>query len=454
LLRPDHRYQIDRYGKPPALQDLISRPTSANAPAQNENLPAAFWAARPALAHIQQAAHAATRSADAVLAFTLARIAATILPTVMLPAVVGAPASLNYLVGIVAHSGGGKSSAGAVARRLIPLDSREGIAADLPLGSGEGLTECYFGWVYEKGDEGKTTKVKLQVLKSAYLYLDEGQALAEMGNRKGATLMPTIRSGWSGETIGQTNASQETKRILPAHQYRMALVVGFQYEYAAALIADTAGGTPQRFLFASAHDPNIPDRAPHWPGELQYDTPLDSATETIMDIEDGVAVEIRARALSYARGEKTPKPLDAHRDLARLKTSGLLAILDGRMTINAEDWELSGQIHDCSDAVRNDVIAHGRRQTKSAERARIGSKIREEAAITHNAEKSALESGSKSLARRVHKEGTAQRGDLNRAVSSKHKALVALDQMIEHAEDRGWIVPENDTWNAGASKPV
>ena len=103
---------------------------------------------------------------------------------------------------------------------------------------------------------------------------------------------------------------------------------------------------------------------------------------------------------------------------------------------------------------RNDVIAYGRLQTKSAERARIGSKIREEAAITHNAEKSALESGSKSLARRVHKEGTAQRCELNRAVSSKHKALVALDQMIEYAEDRGWIVPENDTWSAGASKPV
>jgi hypothetical protein len=103
---------------------------------------------------------------------------------------------------------------------------------------------------------------------------------------------------------------------------------------------------------------------------------------------------------------------------------------------------------------RNDVIAYGRLQTKSAERARIGSKQREVDALTHNAEKSALESGSKSLARKVHKAGASKRSVLGHAVASKHKALVALDQMIEYAEDRGWIVPENDTWSAGASKPV
>ena len=112
-----------------------------------------------------------------------------------------------------------------------------------PLGSGEGLIEAYLGTVDELDDNGKPRKVRRQVNRSLLATLDEGQALGELGSRKGATLLPTIRSAWTGDALGQANASEERPRHLPGGAYRFALVAGFQTEHATALLDDVAGGT-------------------------------------------------------------------------------------------------------------------------------------------------------------------------------------------------------------------
>ena len=56
----------------------------------------------------------------------------------MLPALIGGPGSLNWFAAICAASGGGKGSAAACARHLIPqhIETR-------PLGSGEGIIAAY-----------------------------------------------------------------------------------------------------------------------------------------------------------------------------------------------------------------------------------------------------------------------------------------------------------------------
>jgi hypothetical protein len=420
------------------------------------NLPDEFWNERPVLQHIRQAAHNRTRSADSVFLFVLARVATIIPPSVKLPPITGGAASLNFTGAVVSHSGGGKSTSGDVARELLPID-RKDIKADVPPGSGEGLTELYFEFVDEDDDNGKKRKVKRQVKSAAYIYLDEGQALAEMGSRKGATLLPTIRSAWSGQTIGQSNATQETHRVLLPHTYRMAIMVGFQYEYAAHLIADAAGGTPQRFVFASASDPSIPDEPPEWPGELHVDIPpVIHGEGTIMEFDPDVVAEIRQRALLQARGSSNPDPLDTHRDLVRMKVAALLARLEGRNDVNKDDWRLAGDVMRTSTAVRTLVIEYAKAAERRLEDARTQQAVRREAAIEDDATGRARVSGAKSIARIVRNDISGKpvlKGRLNQATSSKHRHLVSVDDMIGYAEKCRWIVPDGEGWKAGDARP-
>src|SRR5690606_22591602 len=104
------------------------------------------------------------------------------------------------------------------------------------IGSGEGLIEQYLELTTEEID-GKKRQVKKRTKTAAFVTLDEGQALKEMGDRSGATLLETLRSMWSGGDVGQANATQERYRHLPAHSYRLALLAGFQPQHAHSLIA-------------------------------------------------------------------------------------------------------------------------------------------------------------------------------------------------------------------------
>ena len=419
------------------------------------NIPDEFWNARPSLAHIRQAAHSRTRCADSVLLFALARASALIPPQIVLPAITGSVASLNFLGAVISSSGGGKSTAGGVARALIPIDRRD-VVADVPPGSGEGLTELYFEWVMEEQADGKNKRVKRKTKSGAFIYLDEGQALAEMGNRKGATLMPTLRSAWSGETIGQANASQETYRVLLPHTYRMAIMVGFQLEYASGLIDDHAGGTPQRFTYATATDPSIPDDAPDWPGVIHIPPPSITSEFQEIEFDTDVAREIRRRNLMASRGEWEPEHLDTHRDLVRMKVAGLLAYIDGgRLNVNAEDWELAGMLMRTSDAVRYWVVEAARIRAARENSARHAVAADREVTVAETMERRALESGAKSIARKVHKTaGITKRSSITTAVNSKHRALASVDEMLDFAERKGWIVVADDGYTAGESRPT
>jgi hypothetical protein len=417
------------------------------------NLPEEVWSSRPVLGHIRQAAHSRARCADAVLLYVLARTAALIPPSVVLPGIVGGRASLNFFGGIVSASGGGKTTAGAVARELVPI-VREDVVADVPPGSGEGLAELYFETVTEEGAGGKRVKVKRQTKTGAYIYVDEAQMLVEMGNRRGATIMPTLRSAWSGDNLGQSNATADTHRVLPVHGYRMALMVGFQVQYAADLIADAAGGTPQRFVFATATDPTVPDTPPCWPGPLEIVVPPIVSGGTEIAVVKAVSDEVYRRSLAVTRGQYAPGPLDTHRDLVRLKVAALLAALEARLDVDCADWDLAGSIMATSDAVRRRAVDSARRQAGMQEDA-IANKLAKRRVVAEaTVETRALESGARCLARKVHRENkVVAKRDLMSAVSSKHRKLASIDDMIDLAVGEQWIVPGSGGYRRGASSP-
>jgi hypothetical protein len=426
------------------------------------NLPDDFWAARPLLTHIRQAAWTRILSPDAVLGAVMARMAAVTPPAFRLPPIVGAPASMNWYVALCGPPSSGKSAAISTAARLMPIADRPRVV-ERPLGSGEGLVELYLGFEAEQ-QNGKTVQVRKQMKDGAFVTLDEGAALAEMAERKGSTLLAFMRSMWNGGRVGTTNASAETTRYLPEGAYSLGVVVGFQPALAAALLADDAAGTPQRFIWTSSTDPGIPDDA-DWPGELRL--PLlqlgrEARLNSNLAVAAPIVTEVRQAALARGRGQVVTESLDAHQDLLRLKAAGLLAMLDGRLEITVEDWQLGGVLVHTSVAVRAQVVDavgwEARERAREALRFHT-SKAKATVLATHEVEddraQKLLESAARSVARRARRvEGPMDRRTAMQAIRGAYrKAGVTVDDTLAHALDVGWLIETEDGYRPGSVEP-
>ena len=430
------------------------------------NLPNEFWAARPALQHIRQAAHSRLVSADAVLAAVLARIIMLTPPQVVLPNIVGSRVSLNLFVAITDSSGGGKSAAVSVAGELLPTDRTDVIDPILP-SSGEGLIDAYMGdEQVDDGEGGKKKRERRQTKVAGLAWVDEGQSLLAQSDRSGSTTMPTIRSAWTGSDLGQHNATNERKRWLKAHAYRLSLIVGFQMAYAATLIADGEGGTPQRFTFASATDLTIDPNA-EWPGKLDW-TPPPTLTGTKfvdIDLDPKLTTDIRQRRLDRSRGTSVPDPLDTHMDLRKEKLAAALAILDERLHITLDDWALAERIDRASCAVRSLAIEYARSEATRSESAYARKLADRDAVVESSAGQRALESGARAVARKVGRMSTpATRLELRTAVAGRDKKVVSIDDIVDHAVSLRWVhevavepaSPQDDgrRWVTGEAGPI
>lgn len=308
-----------------------------------ESLEDNFWDSRENLNLIYTAALAQMTSPWAVLACCVARLLALTPPTIRLPALVGGEGSLNWFGAIVAKSGGGKGAAMAVADQLVVSDDVYIRGA----GSGEGMIEAY-----RRATEG-------QEVQSILFSIDEVDSLASLKDRSGQTTMSVIRSGFSGETLGYTYRGR-AKEAVPRHTYRMTMLVSVQPDRAAALFDDAGGGTPQRFQWFIGRDKRITANPPEWPtrkGQRRR-IPLLSAGDMaravgVIDVPDEVRDTIRqARAASMSGDDSA---LDGHALYCREKFAFALALIEGRTSINDDDWKLSGIASAVSDWTRRET---------------------------------------------------------------------------------------------------
>ncbi|HEY6688327.1 MAG TPA: bifunctional DNA primase/polymerase [Propionibacteriaceae bacterium] len=336
------------------------------------NLPEEFWNSRRVLQHIRQAAHSRGRSADVVLYTTLARISAMVDPQLRFENCLG-EGSLNLFVAAIGKSGRGKSTAASLAKTLIRTPSNltdPGAFRDsIGLGSGEGLAELYMGYVYEedysrppmKDGSYYKIKVKKKLRDNAFVYVDEGQTLNQQGKRQGNIVLPTIRSAWNGETLGQANASGETTRHIPAGSYSLGIVIGYQKDTAQDLLGDVAPGTPQRFGMCSATDPTVPLEPPEHPGYL--DINLDGASKITFSHE--INEELwRQNHAKVTGAEEDDDDLDSHEPLMLSKLSALLCLLDGRRMVTLDDWALAKIMYATSRALMDDLVEYGREKAQ------------------------------------------------------------------------------------------
>lgn len=453
------------------------------------NLPEEFWAARESLARIRQAAHSKVRSGDVVFYGTLCRLAAMAPHTLRAETGVGTAASLNLFAAIVGPSGGGKSSGLSVGRDLIKDDGRS--LEEFPLGSGEGIAEAYMGEAMEptgemaKDGSEKQVKVRKMVRHNVLFHSDEGNALNKLIERAGSTVGETLRSAWSGETIGQKNGRVETTRTVPARSYATGLVIGYQPTTVLPLLADVEAGTPQRFLYCWAVDPAIPARAQRvlWPGEMLSpfppDVPTDAPTpgtiiaaprpamlgETITFAEaildELYETEHAKNTGSLPADHALRDPFRSQHPVLKVKVAAGLALLERRRNVTLDDWALAQIVIDTSDAVRLYLQALGaaraREEAEQADRVHARRAVMAHAAVDHHsAEKAstAILRLAAGISRKVHAAGEVglMRSEARKTVASSSRPL--FGDALGEAVAAGWLAEDGNRLRPGLSRPA
>lgn len=424
-------------------------------------LPEEFYNARPLFQQIKQYAHAEAASADTAFFMCLARLSGMVSHHYRAVTGIGGRASLNIFAAAVGGSGAGKSTSVKVAKNLMPTPDDE-FRDSLPLGSGEGMAEVFMGTVEEetgevrKGRNGTETpvtqRVRKQVRHNAFFYVDEGETIAKLADRNGSTLGESLRRAAIGETLGQANATEERTRYVPEGSYSMGLMVGFQPKTAMPLLADAATGTPQRFLWCWAEDNTIPyeeiekpDVLHRHPGQKRPSGPVD-----ILFPEE-IRKELRWQRVAKARGELQVSELNAHGPLMKVKIASLLALLDDREHVTAEDWALADTVWLSSCAVRDSLIEDAKRQ-EAAERVRLEEAQVQQALRTHTAKSehdTARDRVARTIHRRVVKDGPMSLGNLRRLIAARDRAT--MNPALEYAEAQGWVTVDEDGGTVSAA---
>jgi hypothetical protein len=345
-----------------------------------------FWDSRPVLRHLHTYARARRVGPWAVLGATLARVIAQCSPQIQLPPTIGSYASLNLFVGLVGYSGDGKDAAVAVAGEAVHFGGPPKFKV-APLGSGEGLAHMFMRQrriTAEERRNGETADVE-QYNRHALVTIPEIDTLGALVQRQSSTVTSQLRQAAMGQPLGFHYADAAKRMIVPEHQYRLCLLAGIQPERSAVLLNESAGGTPQRFVWLPAGDPGAQIQVPDCPDPLRWIEPNwnDATRVTFLDDMRWVVGQpdivketiIRARV---AQQRHESDALDSHAILTRTKVAAAFAFLDGRPNIAEDDWSLSGVVMTVSDTQR---AVCQRALVKEREKATVA-KAMEQATIT------------------------------------------------------------------------
>jgi hypothetical protein len=382
-----------------------------------------FWQTRPVLAHVRDFARARLISPWALLGAVLVRTVAEVPPWVVLPPTVGVEASLNLFVALTGPSGSGKGAAIGAAAAAVKF----GEVVTATPGSGEGLAAQYA----TRDSKGKITRLAESVLFIA----PEVDTLTALSQRMGSTLLSQLRSAWSGEELGYAYRDPSKRLPIPAHSYRLGLILGVQPGRAEPLLADADGGTPQRFLWLPTQDPGAVLDAPAPPPRLELPAiawKRPGATSLVhLPIPPEAGCTIRQAGLAKMRGQADA--LDGHSLLSRLKLAAALGILEGRPEVSPEDWELAGQIMAVSDQTRADVVKLLSAQRVQANERRGHFRGQADAAA-EDAKADVIEKRvNRSVLRLLEKHGPLPLGQLKKKLNSRDRehAEAAVDRLAE-----------------------
>jgi hypothetical protein len=383
-----------------------------------------FWE-RPSLRQVHDFARARRTSPWAVLGVALVRAVVATKPFVMLPALVGSEASLNLFVALVGPSGSGKGAAAAVAEDALDV----GDITERHVGSGEGIPH-----LFAHREKGAVVRDRDAVL----LNVPEVDNLTALGSRQGSTLLPVLRSAWSGERLGFANADPSRTLPIERHSYRLGLVLGVQPSRAGALLDDADGGTPQRFLWLPTTDPQAPDVCPPIPATRRLSHrpwQADSRGRHVVDVPQAARDRVDQVALERARG--TGDPLDGHALLCRLKAAQALALLDDRQAMTDDDWRLSGVLMAVSSHTRSAVkqqLIQANEQANLARGRADGLRLAAAEETTYERDVTRV---CRSVTRYLDRHPNTARGDVRKALPSRDRKH--FDDALARLRDAGQV---------------
>jgi hypothetical protein len=404
-----------------------------------------FWQSRPELKAIRSWARARRVGPYAVLGEVLARVVCRIPPAVQLPAIIGGNGSLNMLIASVGGSGEGKGAAAQAAE--VSVDWSDDIEI-IPPGSGEGLAKS-FG--IGKQDKATGDYVTERTRYRALLTVSEIDAFAALKSRSGATLSPQLRSLYSGEDLGFGYADPSKRVVIRRHTYRAVLVAGVQPGRGEALLDETDGGLPQRFVWLPAGDPDASAVRPDDPPLIKWTMP--QRLQRIQDDDTRPCVlQVCAVAWQTIDSERVKRlrgdghALDGHALYTLLKLAAALALLDGEISVRHDDWDLSGHLMAVSDRTRGEVsgVLQATAARRNVERGHADAERAE--IVTEHAAESAVKRVCGVIVRKLGKQdGWTSRRDLQQAAGRDGAYFTAA---LEALETAGTITAEGKSYRA------
>ena len=348
--------------------------------------PETFWEARQWLQYVHDDAKFRRLNPFALLLAVMARLSALTPPNVTVQVSPhDRPMSLNLNVVLVGAAGTGKGKTLREARELLPTPEGNRMQVKKPR-TGEGIVTAFVDRAELRDEEGRTHKGqyvnKIQTDR-VLLELSEVTDLRTAMAGEGATMLGTLLSGFSGETLVGNTRTARSNVTLPPNTYRLSSVIAAQPSQCDVFFSNAEVGFASRFLFAPAGDPLAPDVQPPAPqGSFPAlaagipQGPDDAQLEALRN-RDGVPYPHGAGMLAWpahvvhlppvaareadrlqllgTRGELGD--LDAHRLEPAARLTALFALADGRETANEDDWQLANTCLHLSDEARAECLA-------------------------------------------------------------------------------------------------
>lgn len=437
---------------PPATTSVTQTPP----PDENEDQQDAttydqFWNARPVLTRICNFARARRAGPWAVLGAVLLRVTMATPPFVTLPGLVGGPVSLNLYIGLVGPSGSGKGAATAAARDCIDIGRH---IETIGIGSGEGITHSFMHYLppEEKGQKGTVEQHTQAVMFTAA----EIGTVGALVSRQASTLLDELKKAWMGEALGFGYVDKFKRLPMREHIYRLGLLAGIQPLRADALLQDTAGGTPQRWLWMPTTDPDAPTQRPDEPEPIAWTMPpkwpmADYHTHlSELPVCDRARKEIDDAQLARLQGhhgtEDAPDVLDGHLLLAQLKVAAALAILEERADVIDEDWSLAGTIIAKSTATRSRIQQAMDAKRKQVNAARGKDEAERQLIVAETMEDRAMDRAVRGVKRRLKSGQWIGHSELRKSLDAKirqhfdtavNRLIDAQALEVEQVEYRG-----------------
>lgn len=314
-----------------------------------------FWRSRRVLRHIYRSSRTLMSSPWSLLGLTLLRTLHTIPYHVQYRSAL-APGSLNTMAVFMADSGGGKTVLQGQVDEI--LDFRRGFITRAP-GSGEAIAETYVTAV-----DRETGAITWRDPRRAEMFFfDEVGLIGAMKKRGGggSTVLEYLKIGWSGGRLGRVLVGDKGVE-LPEHEYRLTALINAQHDRSDVLLNadEVAGGFPGRLLWFNMQDPSVVERyrpgeitplrvrLPKWParGEAGSGRRGFHQIRALPQMDEAHLAERQGFHLG------TRDALHGHELMVRVRVAIALMVLDGRMELNDEDWDLAEAVMVHSRATR------------------------------------------------------------------------------------------------------